>query len=94
MRFMLDYHKDSTIVKEMNITFIALILKCGKPETMKDFKPISLVGCIYKLLAKVLANCVKKVMNLVIGESQMAFVNDRQIEDSFVIVEDIIHLWK
>ncbi|KAK2656702.1 hypothetical protein Ddye_009754 [Dipteronia dyeriana] len=74
MNFMLEFHKDNSIVKELNNTFLALISKCAKPETVKDFCPISLVGSLYKVLSKFLANKYKKVMNSVIRESQMAFV--------------------
>ena len=49
---------------------------------------------MYKVLAKVLANRIKLVMDAIIGEAQMAFVKNRQILDSFVIVEEIIHMWK
>ncbi|KAK3206771.1 hypothetical protein Dsin_020817 [Dipteronia sinensis] len=63
-------------------------------ETMKDFRPISLMGSMYKIFAKVLANRLKAMMNSVIGEYQMAFVKDRQILDSFVVAEEIIHSWK
>ncbi|KAK3224067.1 hypothetical protein Dsin_011092 [Dipteronia sinensis] len=44
---------DGSIGKDLNKTFIVLIEKCGKPKTKKDFRPISLVGSIYKVLAKV-----------------------------------------
>ena len=56
--------------------------------------PISLVGSMYKILAKILANRLKRVMNSVIGEAQMAFVQGRQITDSLVIAEEIINKWK
>ncbi|KAK3189602.1 hypothetical protein Dsin_029163 [Dipteronia sinensis] len=94
MLFMEDFHGDGSIVKDLNKTFIALIPKCVKPITMKDFRPISLVGSLYKILAKVLANSRRKVINSVLGETQMAFVKSRHILDSFVIVEEIIHHWR
>ncbi|KAK3193573.1 hypothetical protein Dsin_024883 [Dipteronia sinensis] len=94
MNFIVEFHSNSEIVREVNNTFITLVPKCVKPETMSDFRPKSLVGSIYKVLAKVLANRVKKVMNSIINEFQMAFVKGRKIMDSFVIVEEIIHGWK
>ena len=63
MRFLEDFHDDGSIVKEINKTFIALIPKCVKPDNMKDFRPISLVGSLYKVLAKTLANRLKKVIS-------------------------------
>ncbi|KAK2651094.1 hypothetical protein Ddye_018583 [Dipteronia dyeriana] len=61
---------------------------------MGDFRPISLVGSMYKVVAKVLANRIKKVMASIMGENQMAFIKNRQILDSFVIAEEIIHKWR
>ncbi|KAK3226755.1 hypothetical protein Dsin_006617 [Dipteronia sinensis] len=94
MLFFAEFHKNSSIVKDLNHTFIALILKCLRLESLKGFRPISLVGSMYKLLAKVLANRLKKVMNSIIGEVQMPIVKRRQIIDGFVIAEEIIHHWK
>ncbi|KAK3217752.1 hypothetical protein Dsin_011722 [Dipteronia sinensis] len=74
MDFLKEFHKIWAIVKDLNRSFIALIPKVGKPENMGDFRPISLIESMYKVLAKVLANGIKKVMNSVISESQMAFV--------------------
>ncbi|KAK2636625.1 hypothetical protein Ddye_031417 [Dipteronia dyeriana] len=94
MNFLKEFHREGTVVSFLNKTFIALISKVTTPKTMKDFHHISLVGSLYKMLAKVLANLLKKVMNSIIGETQMAFVKNRQIVDSFVIVSEIIHKWK
>ncbi|KAK3189658.1 hypothetical protein Dsin_029219 [Dipteronia sinensis] len=94
MSFLTEFHKNGEIVGELNNTFIALILKCKAPLHVKDFRPISLVGSLYKVLAKVLATRLQSVMNSVIGESQMAFVKHRQILNGFVVAEEIIHKWK
>ncbi|KAK3189441.1 hypothetical protein Dsin_029002 [Dipteronia sinensis] len=71
MKFMHEFHKDSSIVKELNNTFLALIPKCVKQETMRDFRPISLVGSLYKVLSKVLANRLKKGEGVVKRKSHL-----------------------
>ncbi|CAJ2637549.1 unnamed protein product [Trifolium pratense] len=40
------------LTKGINSTFIALIPKTGSPQRLNDFQPISLVGSLYKILAK------------------------------------------
>ncbi|RVW98940.1 Transposon TX1 uncharacterized 149 kDa protein [Vitis vinifera] len=64
--------------------------KRGGAEDLKDFRPISLVGSLYKLLAKVLANRIKKVLGKVISESQNAFVEGRQILDAVLIANEAV----
>ena len=51
--------------------------KKGGVEELKDFRPVSLVGSLYKLLAKVLANKLKLAIGKVVLEYQHAFIQDR-----------------
>ena len=42
--------------KSLNASFLALIPKKVDAVEIKDFRPINLVGGIYKIISKVLAN--------------------------------------
>ena len=85
-----EFHERSRFVKSLNATFLVLVPKKGGAEDLKDFRPISLVGSLYKLLAKVLANRIKKVIGKVISESQNAFVEGRQILDVVLITNEVV----
>lgn len=78
-----EFHSNGQIVGELG-AFIALILKRGA-ISIKDFRPISLIGSLYKILAKVLANRLSKVLNEVISKTQSAIVDGRQILDNTLI---------
>lgn len=44
-------------------TFIALILKVDNPSTFANFCPISLCNCLYKIIAKIIANRLKPILS-------------------------------
>ena len=51
-----EFFQHCKFEKSLNATFIALIPKKNGASNIKDFRPISLVGSVYKILSKVLAN--------------------------------------
>ena len=90
MRFIQDFHRNDKLTKGINTTFITLIPKVDSLHRLNDFRPISLVDCLYKILSKVLANRLKMVMGSLIVETQTAFVKDRQILDGILIANEVV----
>ncbi|KAL4561403.1 hypothetical protein LXL04_033569 [Taraxacum kok-saghyz] len=76
-----EYGNRPYVPKGVNSAFIALIPKKLNPIGVGDFRPISLVGIIQKVISKTMANRLKKVLHHQISPEQSAFVNDRQILD-------------
>ncbi|RVW44185.1 Transposon TX1 uncharacterized 149 kDa protein [Vitis vinifera] len=89
-----EFHEQKAFLKSLNTTFLVLIPKKGGAEELGDFRPISLVGGLYKLLAKVLANRIKNVVGKVVSSDQNAFVMNRQILDASLIANEVIDSWK
>ena len=89
-----EFHESGTFTRSLNTTFLVFIPKKGGVEDLSDFRPISLVGSLYKLLAKVLANRLKKVVGKVVSTYQNAFIEGRQIIDASLIVNELIDHWK
>ena len=90
MNFFRQFHESWSFVRSLNATFLVLIPKKRGVEDLKEFRPISLVGGLYKWLTKVLANRLKVVLAKVISTSQNAFVEGRQIIDVVLIVNEAI----
>nr|GFB60295.1 RNA-directed DNA polymerase, eukaryota, reverse transcriptase zinc-binding domain protein [Tanacetum cinerariifolium] len=83
-----------SIHKGCNLSFIALILKIPDAKMVKDFRPISLIGSLYKIIAKILANRLVTVLGDVINEIQSDFVADRQILDGPFILNEVLQWCK
>ncbi|GJS67975.1 RNA-directed DNA polymerase, eukaryota [Tanacetum coccineum] len=82
------------IPKGCNSSFIALIPKIPDANVVKDFRPISLIGSLYKIIAKILANRLVVVLGDIVNEVQSAFIADRQILDGPFILNEVLQWCK
>ncbi|GKV41862.1 hypothetical protein SLEP1_g49342 [Rubroshorea leprosula] len=88
--FVQEFWDQGRLARGSNASFIVLIPKKDNPQGIEDYRPISLIGIMYKIIAKLLANRLRKVLPKVIGEQQMAFIEGRQLIDGVVIANEVI----
>ena len=80
------------ILKSINHTFITLIPKVNNPEKVSDFQYISLCNVIYKIVSKVIANRLKRMLNSIILETRSALTTNRLITNNILIAFESLHL--
>ena len=81
--FFEEVYEHGTFAYSLNATFVAFIPKKRNALNIRDFRLIGLVGSVYKILAKVLANRLKKVLDGLVSESQNAFVEAGKLLTQF-----------
>jgi hypothetical protein len=95
VRIMLDqFHGIAFLPKSLTSYFVALIPKIHSPFSMGDFRPISLLGCLYKIIAKVLTARLAHVMDRLVAPTQSAFIKGRQLVDGVVVINEVVDLAK
>lgn len=90
----LQFIANKELPMALNKTLIVLIPKKAHPEVLPDMQPIALCNVLYKIIAKMLANRLKLVLDTVISDPQSAFVPGRAITDNILISAEIMHFLK
>ncbi|XP_019173838.1 PREDICTED: uncharacterized protein LOC109169412 [Ipomoea nil] len=80
-----------TLQEGLNDTLVALIPKVQSPETVKQFRPISLCNVAYKIITKTITNRLKLILPQIVGPFQSSFVPGRQITDNILIFQEVMH---
>ncbi|XP_076892373.1 uncharacterized protein LOC143544101 [Bidens hawaiensis] len=90
VRLFNDFYEGIQLNQSCMSSFIALIPKIKDPLHPKDFRPISLIGCINKVISKVLVNRLKPVIGSLISEEQSAFLHGRNIADGPLMLNEFV----
>nr|XP_029153455.1 uncharacterized protein LOC114927581 [Arachis hypogaea] len=81
----MEFFQREKLPSDVNTTWVTLAPKFVGAKEIKDFRPISLVGYVYKVISKVLVRRMRSVMPGLVGETHTAFVKDRKIHDGAFI---------
>lgn len=75
----------------INTTYIALIPKASPATKVFEFRPFSICNVLYKFIAKVMANHLKKVLPSIISCNQSAFIPSRFISNNVLVAYEALH---
>lgn len=76
------------IDKGCNSSFITMVPKIHDPNTINDYRPISLIGSLYKTSKD--SRRKVKVVHLVVSPSQTTFIKNRNILDDPLVLNEVI----
>ncbi|GJR61903.1 putative RNA-directed DNA polymerase [Tanacetum coccineum] len=88
------FETSGILARGCNPSFIVLVPKINDPLQMSDYRLISLIGCLYKIILKILSSRLAKVIHKLISANQTTFLAGRQILDRCLIANEIINCAK
>lgn len=91
---MLNFLNVGSFNGKINFTYILLISKVKILVKATDFRLINLYNVIYKLVLKVLANRLKKIMHAIISPNRSVFILERLIIVNVIVAYEILHSMK
>ncbi|KAE8693418.1 Polycomb group protein FERTILIZATION-INDEPENDENT ENDOSPERM [Hibiscus syriacus] len=94
MEFFSNFFEGKEWVHRVNHAFITLIPKKGNPEIIEDYRPISLVGSLYKILSKVLSKRLISCVKDIISPNQFVFIPGRQLLECACVANEGIDSWR
>ena len=90
VRVFAEFHSSGIINQSTNASFIVLLPKKSVTKKISDFRPISLITSLYKIIAKVLSGRLRRVLHETIHSTQGTSVQGRQILDAVLITNEIM----
>jgi len=85
-----SFHSFGLWLKGTNASFLTLIPKANNLQILDVYKPISLVGSIYKIISKILANRLKEALSKIIDHKQSAYMENRGLLESTIVANEVL----
>ena len=93
---LLEYANHCFLTGELTTSFkgakIRLIPKKGDCSKIKNWRPISLLNCFYKILSRVLTNRLRKYIDKLTPIGQKGYSENRQCQEVLISVSDCISM--
>ncbi|CAI5464348.1 unnamed protein product [Closterium sp. Yama58-4] len=85
-----DFARTAVLSTEVKEAVTILLHKKGDKDQLNNYRPITLLNFTYKVLARVMADRMKKYLGRVISPEQYGFLPRRRLTDAVGLVADII----
>ncbi|XP_020242548.1 uncharacterized protein LOC109820765 [Asparagus officinalis] len=85
-----EFFDSGKLLGTFNTASITLVPKTLNPSSSTDFRPISSCNVIYKIISKIIASRMQKVMGYIVNDAQSAFVKGRLIFSNFLLAHELI----
>ncbi|CAI5472419.1 unnamed protein product [Closterium sp. Yama58-4] len=92
--FVKQFEESATLPPAALEAVTVLLHKKGAKDRVQNYRPITLLNSTYKLVARVLANSMRKVLHKVISEEQYGFLPGRRLADGVSLIADIVEAAK
>jgi hypothetical protein len=76
-----DFYEEKISLESINDSLITLIPKSESPTSANDFRPISLLNSVLRILTKLLSNRLQKVILKLVHKNQYGFLKKMSIHD-------------
>jgi hypothetical protein len=86
------FNQGNLCMRSINNDYITLVHKKDSPETINDFRPISLLNSSAKLITKLLADRLQQVIMKLIHENQYEFIKSKSIQGCLAWIFEYLHL--
>ncbi len=84
-------YEDKSLHKTARLGLITLLPKPNKDLLLlKNWRPLTLLNCDYKIMAKIIATRIKKILPKIIHKDQTGFMKGRYIGENVVKMLDLI----
>ena len=85
-----ESYRNTCLSETQKLAVITLLYKDGDKSDLKNWRPISLLNVDYKILAKIVANRLKKYIGEIIHPDQTCGVKGRTIFENIIFAQDAI----
>ncbi|XP_019183032.1 PREDICTED: uncharacterized protein LOC109177999 [Ipomoea nil] len=86
----MEFFRNGQLLKQWNHTVIALIPKKMHDQRVEDFRPIACCNVFYKIITKIIAARMGRVLPDIVDQAQGAFVGGRSVSDNVMLAQELI----
>lgn len=89
--FVWSFFSRNSLTKFFTHTCLVLIPKVNAPNSLSQYRPISLCKFSNKIISKILALRITSLLTKIVSENQTGFVKGRLITENILLTQEIIH---